>query len=64
MTAKEREAIAALWSEKLAQDARGLPKAERHRIDCEKDDYVRFLGLLKLSPGRRRRGQHPVARPE
>ena len=20
-------------------------------IDCEKDDYVRFLGLLKLSPG-------------
>jgi predicted O-methyltransferase YrrM len=38
-------------SEKLAQDARGLPKAERHRIDCEKDDYVRFLGLLKLSPG-------------
>jgi predicted O-methyltransferase YrrM len=145
MTAKEREAIAALWSEKLAQDARGLPKAERHRnlepasaeficalacgcgarrlleiggssglstialaaaarqtggrlvsieieparqalarqrlkeleladhvdfvladagrvlgqydalelvlIDCEKDDYVRFLGLLKLSPG-------------
>jgi predicted O-methyltransferase YrrM len=145
MTATEREAIAALWSEKLAQDARGLPKAERHRnlepasaeficalaggcgarrlleiggssglstialaaaarqtggrlvsieieptrqalarqrlkelgladhvdfvladaggvlgryealelvlIDCEKEDYVRFLGLLKLSPG-------------
>jgi predicted O-methyltransferase YrrM len=145
MTPREREAIATLWSEKLAQDARGLPKAERHRnleppsaeficalacgcgarrvleiggssglstialaaavrqtggrlvwieieptrqalarqrlkeleladhvdfvladagrvlgqydalelvlIDCEKDDYVRFLGLLKLSPG-------------
>ena len=145
MTAKEREAIAALWSVKLAQDARRLPKAERHRnlepasaeficalaggcgahrlleiggssglstialaaaarqtggrlvsleieptrqelarqhlkeleladhvdfvladagqvlgryqalelvlIDCEKEDYVRFLGLLKLSPG-------------
>jgi predicted O-methyltransferase YrrM len=145
MTPKEREVIAALWSEKLAQDARGLPKAERHRnlepasaeficalacgcgarrlleiggssglstialaaaarqtggrlvsieieparqalarqrlkeleladhvdfvladagrvlgqyealelvlIDCEKDDYVHFLGLLKLSPG-------------
>ena len=31
MTPKEREVIAALWSEKLAQDARGLPKAERHR---------------------------------
>jgi predicted O-methyltransferase YrrM len=27
----EREAIAILWSEKLSQDARGLPKAERHR---------------------------------
>jgi predicted O-methyltransferase YrrM len=145
MTAKEREAITALWSQKLAQDARGLPKAERHRnlepasaeficalaggcgarrlleiggssglstialaaaarqtggrlvsleieptrqelarqrlkeleladhvdfvladagqvlgqyqalelvlIDCEKEDYVRFLGLLRLSPG-------------
>lgn len=31
LTAAEREAIAELWSEKLAQDARGLPSAERHR---------------------------------
>jgi predicted O-methyltransferase YrrM len=145
LTATEREAIASLWSQKLSQDARGLPRAERHRnlepasaefvcalaggcgarrlleiggssglstialaaaarqtggrlvsievepgrqelarrrlkdlgladrvelvladagqvlgqyeglefvlIDCEKDDYERFLGLLKLSPG-------------
>ncbi len=28
---REREAIAALWAEKLSQDARGLPKQERHR---------------------------------
>jgi predicted O-methyltransferase YrrM len=27
----EREAIASVWTEKLAQDARGLPQAERHR---------------------------------
>jgi hypothetical protein len=27
----EREAIAGLWSEKLSQDARGLPQSERHR---------------------------------
>jgi predicted O-methyltransferase YrrM len=145
LTPSEREAIAAVWSEKLSQDARGLPKSERHRsleppsaeficalaagcraqrllevggstglstialaaaarhtggrlvsieieaarqslaqqrladlglagyvdfvvadagqilaqheglefvlIDCEKDDYVRFLGLLRLAPG-------------
>jgi predicted O-methyltransferase YrrM len=145
LTPAERQAIAILWSEKLAQDARGLPQAERHRnlepasaelicalaggtgarrlleiggssglstialaaaarqtggrlvsieieptrqqlargrledlglvdyvdfiladagqvlerheglefvlIDCEKDDYVRFLGMLRLSPG-------------
>jgi predicted O-methyltransferase YrrM len=31
LTAAEREAIAGLWSEKLAQDARGLPQSERHR---------------------------------
>jgi predicted O-methyltransferase YrrM len=31
LTPREREAIASLWSEKLSQDARGLPKAERHR---------------------------------
>ncbi len=31
LTASEREAIAKLWSEKLSQDARGLPKSERHR---------------------------------
>ena len=28
---REREAIAGLWAEKLAQDARGLPRHERHR---------------------------------
>lgn len=31
LTPSEREAIATLWSEKLSQDARGLPKSERHR---------------------------------
>ncbi len=31
LTPAEREAIASLWSEKLSQDARGLPKSERHR---------------------------------
>jgi predicted O-methyltransferase YrrM len=31
LTAAEREAIAELWSEKLAQDARGLPQSQRHR---------------------------------
>jgi len=31
LTASEREAIAGLWSEKLAQDGRGLPQSERHR---------------------------------
>jgi predicted O-methyltransferase YrrM len=31
LTASEREAIAALWSEKLSQDAGGLPQSERHR---------------------------------
>ena len=31
LTASEREAIAGLWSEKLSQDARGLPQSERHR---------------------------------
>jgi predicted O-methyltransferase YrrM len=31
LTASEREAIAGLWSEKLAQDSRGLPQSERHR---------------------------------
>jgi predicted O-methyltransferase YrrM len=31
LTAAERASIAELWSEKLAQDARGLPQAERHR---------------------------------
>jgi hypothetical protein len=29
MTPREREAIAALWSEKLARDARDLPKARQ-----------------------------------
>lgn len=31
LTASEREAIASLWSEKLSQDARGLPQSDRHR---------------------------------
>ena len=31
LTASERAAIANLWSEKLSQDARGLPQSERHR---------------------------------
>ena len=31
LTQAEREAIATLWSAKLAQDARGLPQSERHR---------------------------------
>jgi len=31
LTEAERAAIAELWSEKLAQDARGLPQAQRHR---------------------------------
>jgi predicted O-methyltransferase YrrM len=31
LTAAEREAIAELWSEKLSQDARGLPQSQRHR---------------------------------
>jgi predicted O-methyltransferase YrrM len=31
LRAAEREAIAELWAEKLAQDARGLPQSQRHR---------------------------------
>jgi predicted O-methyltransferase YrrM len=31
LTRKEREAIRGVWSEKLSQDARGLPRSERHR---------------------------------
>ena len=31
LTPSEREAIAALWSENLSQDARGLPQSDRHR---------------------------------
>ncbi len=31
LTDRERDAIAALWAEKLSQDARGLPARERHR---------------------------------
>jgi predicted O-methyltransferase YrrM len=31
LTAVERTAIAALWSKKLSQDARGLPPSQRHR---------------------------------
>lgn len=31
LTPAERSAIAALWSEKLSQDARGLPHSQRHR---------------------------------
>jgi predicted O-methyltransferase YrrM len=31
LTPREREAIASMWSEKLAQDERRLPQADRHR---------------------------------
>lgn len=31
LTPAERTAIANLWSEKLSQDARGLPQSQRHR---------------------------------
>jgi predicted O-methyltransferase YrrM len=31
LNAREREAIASLWAEKLSQDARGLPREARHR---------------------------------
>lgn len=31
LTNRERESIAAIWAEKLSQDARGLPKQDRHR---------------------------------
>src|SRR5512141_1599034 len=31
LNAREREVIASLWAEKLAQDSRGLPEEARHR---------------------------------
>ena len=31
LTEREREAIATVWSDKLSQDARGLPQSARHR---------------------------------
>jgi predicted O-methyltransferase YrrM len=31
LTASERAAITSVWSEKVSQDARGLPQSERHR---------------------------------
>jgi predicted O-methyltransferase YrrM len=41
LTAADREAIAALWSEKLAQDARGLPQSQRHRnLEPPSAEYV------------------------
>lgn len=38
---REREAIAGLWSQKLAQDARGLPRKERHRnLEPESAEFI------------------------
>jgi len=38
---REREAIAALWAEKLAQDARGLPQQERRRnLEPESAEFI------------------------
>ena len=52
LTAAEREAIAALWSEKLSQDARGLPKSERHR-NLEPPS-AEFISALATGCGARR----------
>ena len=41
MNARERETIAGLWSEKLAQDARGLPQKDRHRnLEPESAEFI------------------------
>jgi predicted O-methyltransferase YrrM len=38
---REREAIARLWTEKLAQDARGLARQERHRnLEPESAEFI------------------------
>jgi predicted O-methyltransferase YrrM len=52
LTASEREAIAALWSEKLSQDARGLPQSERHR-NLEPPS-AEFICALAAGTGARR----------
>ncbi len=41
---REREAIAGLWAEKLAQDARELPRVQRHR-NLEPDS-AEFIGAV------------------
>jgi predicted O-methyltransferase YrrM len=52
LTRSEREAIATLWSEKLSQDARGLPKSERHR-NLEPPS-AEFICVLAAGCGARR----------
>ena len=48
---REREVIAGLWAEKLAQDGRGLPHAERHRnVEPEVAEF-----LCALAAGSRAR---------
>lgn len=43
---RERTAIAALWAEKLAQDARGLPQHERHRnLEPESAEFICALAV-------------------
>lgn len=38
---RERQAIANLWAEKLAQDARGLPRHQRHRnLEPESAEFI------------------------
>ena len=38
---RERQAIAGLWAEKLAQDARGLPRQQRHRnLEPESAEFI------------------------
>jgi len=43
---REREAIAGKWAEKLAQDARGLPREERHRnLAPESAEFICALAV-------------------
>jgi predicted O-methyltransferase YrrM len=52
LTQSEREAIARIWTEKLSQDARELPKSERHR-NLEPAS-AEFLCALAVGCGARR----------
>ena len=55
----QREEHAAIdrsaWVEFVLADAAGVlavyPDRDFVLIDCEKDDYARFLGMLRLAPG-------------